>query len=150
MDAALKGHPYVKSAVDVACWDILGKKAGLPVCELLGGRYGNDFHLYRAISQESPDEMATKVVGYRAEGYHRFQLKVGGDPDTDIARIKAVAAVLRPGDRLVADANTGWLQHEAIRVAKAVRDMDVYIPSSRVTPMKNAGRFGSKLTSLSC
>src|ERR1700735_517597 len=45
MDAALKGHPYVKTAVDVACWDILGQKAGLPVCVLLGGRYGEDFHL---------------------------------------------------------------------------------------------------------
>jgi len=127
MDAALKGHPYVKSAIDVACWDLLGKVSGLPVCALLGGRYGDSFHLYRAISQESPSEMAAKVAGYRAEGYHRFQLKVGGDPDTDIERIRAVAAVLHPGDRLVADANTGWLQHEAIRVAKAVRDIDVYI-----------------------
>ena len=73
--------------------------------------------LYRAISQESPEEMAAKVAGYRAEGYTRFQLKVGGDPDTDIARIFAVAAKLQPGDRLVADANTGWVQHEAVRVA---------------------------------
>lgn len=127
MDAALKGHLYVKSAVDVACWDILGKVSGLPVCVLLGGRFGDDFHLYRAISQESPDEMAAKVAGYRAEGYRRFQLKVGGDPDTDIARIKAVSAVLKPGDRLIADANTGWLPHEAARVVRAVRDVDVYI-----------------------
>ena len=118
MDAALKGHPYVKSGVDVACWDILGKVSGLPVCALLGGRYGDDFHLYRAISQQSPDEMAANVAGYRAEGYRRFQLKVGGDPDTDIQRIKAVSAVLKPGDRLVADANTGWLQHEAVRVVR--------------------------------
>jgi L-alanine-DL-glutamate epimerase-like enolase superfamily enzyme len=133
MDAALKGHPYVKSAVDVACWDILGKVAGLPVCVLLGGRYGDDFHLYRAISQESPEAMAAKVAGYRAEGYHRFQLKVGGDPDTDIARITAVAAVLKPGDRLVADANTGWLPHEAMRVVRAVRDLDVYIEQPCLT-----------------
>ena len=133
MDAALKGHPYVKSAVDVACWDILGKVSGLPVCVLLGGRYGDDFHLYRAISQESPDEMAAKVAGYRAEGYRRFQLKVGGDPDTDISRIRAVAAVLQPGDRLVADANTGWLQHEAVRVVRAVRDVDVYIEQPCLT-----------------
>jgi L-alanine-DL-glutamate epimerase-like enolase superfamily enzyme len=133
MDAALKGHPYVKSAVDVACWDILGKVAGLPVCVLLGGRYGDDFHLYRAISQESPDEMAAKVAGYRAEGYRRFQLKVGGDPDVDVARIRAVAAVLQPGDRLVADANTGWLQHEAARVVRAVRDVDVYIEQPCLT-----------------
>ncbi len=133
MDAALKGHPYVKSAVDIACWDILGKVAGLPVCVLLGGRYGDDFHLYRAISQESPDEMAAKVAGYRDEGYRRFQLKVGGDPDTDIARIKAVAAVLKPGDRSVADANTGWLLHEAVRVVRAVRDVDVYIEQPCLT-----------------
>jgi L-alanine-DL-glutamate epimerase-like enolase superfamily enzyme len=127
MDAALKGHPYVKSGLDIACWDLLGKATGLPVCTLMGGRFGESIRLYRAISQESPEEMAAKVAGYRAEGYTRFQLKVGGDPDTDIARIRAVSAKLRPGDRLVADANTGWVQHEAVRVTRAVRDVDVYI-----------------------
>lgn len=127
MDAALKGHPYVKSGIDIACWDILGKASGLPVCTLMGGRYGDKIRLYRAISQESPEEMAAKVAGYRAEGYTRFQLKVGGDPDVDIQRIHAVSAKLQAGDRLVADANTGWTQHEAIRVVRAVRDVDVYI-----------------------
>lgn len=133
MDAALKGHPYVKSGIDIACWDLLGKATALPVAELLGGRYGTDFHLYRAISQEEPEQMAAKVSGYRAEGYRRFQLKVGGDPDVDIARIRAVAAKLQPGDRLVADANTGWVQHEAVRVARAVRDVDVYIEQPCLT-----------------
>jgi cis-L-3-hydroxyproline dehydratase len=127
MDAALKGHPYVKSAVDMACWDILGKATGLPVCTLLGGRYGDDFGLYRAISQETPAQMADHVAGYRAEGYRRFQLKVGGEADVDIERIHAVAAKLRPGDRLIADANTGWLMHDALRVIRAVKDVDVYI-----------------------
>src|ERR1700690_2903600 len=61
MDAALKGHPYVKSGVDIAYWNILGQGAGLPVATLLGGRYGEDFVLYGAISQESPDAMAAKV-----------------------------------------------------------------------------------------
>lgn len=127
MDAALKGHPYVKSGIDMACWDLLGKATGQPVCTLLGGRYGNDFGLYRAISQEAPAAMADRVAGYRAEGYRRFQLKVGGDPSVDIERIRAVAAKLQPGDRLVADANTGWLMHDALRVVRAVRDVDVYI-----------------------
>jgi L-alanine-DL-glutamate epimerase-like enolase superfamily enzyme len=127
MDRAMKGHPYVKSPIDVACWDILGKVSGLPVSSLLGGSYGDDFVLYRAISQESPEDMAKKVAGYRAEGYRRFQLKVGGDPDTDIERIRQTSAELKPGDKLVADANTGWLRHEAMRVVKAVSDIDVYI-----------------------
>ena len=133
MDAALKGHPYVKSGIDIACWDILGQAAQLPVCTLLGGRFGDKVRLYRAISQESPEAMAAKVAGYRAEGYTRFQLKVGGDPDTDIDRIRAVRAMLPPGDRLVADANTGWTQHEAMRVANAVRDLDVYIEQPCLT-----------------
>jgi len=127
MDTALKGHPYVKSALDMACWDILGQVAGLPVCHLLGGRFGDDVALYRAISQQAPAEMANRVAQYRAEGYRNFQLKVGGDPDTDIERIRAAAAKLGPGERLVADANTGWLKHEALRVVRAVRDLDVYV-----------------------
>ena len=127
MDTTLKGHPYVKSALDMACWDILGQATGQPVCNLLGGRYGDEFLLYRAISQEAPEAMAGKVAGYRAEGYRKFQLKVGGDPETDIERIRAVSAELQRGDVLVADANTGWLMHQAARVVRAVKDIDVYI-----------------------
>lgn len=127
MDAVLKGHAFVKSGIDMACWDILGKVTGQPICALLGGRYGDDFPLYRAISQESADAMAKRVAGYRAEGYRRFQLKVGGEPLEDIRRIHAVAAMLVPGDRLIADANTGWTMHDAMRVVRGVRDVDVYI-----------------------
>ena len=63
----------------------------------LDGRYGDDFMLYRAISQEAPEAMAGKVAGYRAEGYRKFQLKVGGDPETDTERIRAVSAELQIG-----------------------------------------------------
>ncbi len=127
MESRLKGHPYVKSAIDIACWDLLGQAAGLPVCTLLGGRHGEAIALYRAISQDAPERMAERVAQYRAEGYRCFQLKVGGDADTDIARIRAVSAALAPGDVLVADANTGWLPHQAARVVRAVQDVDVYI-----------------------
>jgi L-alanine-DL-glutamate epimerase-like enolase superfamily enzyme len=127
MDAALKGHPYVKSALDMACWDILGKSAAQPVCVLMGGRFGDAVDLYRAISQEPARKMAARVAQYRAEGYRKFQLKVGGDPEEDIDRIRAVRAKLKRGDVLVADANTGWLMHDAARVVRAVRDVDVYI-----------------------
>ncbi len=127
MDQLMRGHPYVKSAIDMACWDILGKVANQPVVTLLGGRNGDDFPLYRAISQDTPERMASNVAGYRAQGYTKFQLKVGGQPDIDIRRIHAVAAEMQTGDVLVADANTGWRQHEAVRIAHAVRDVDVYI-----------------------
>lgn len=127
MDAALKGHPYVKSGIDIACWDLLGQVSGLPVCVLMGGRFGERIQLYRAISQESSAEMVAKVATYRTQGYTRFQLKVGANADEDIERIRATRAILQSTDRLVADANTGWTQHEALRVVRAVHDVDVYI-----------------------
>ena len=127
MDRALLGHPYVKSALDMACWDLLGKQAGLPLVTLLGGRFGDSVALYRAITQLPPDEMAANLAGHRDAGYTKFQLKVGGDPADDIARIRACAAVLSPGEVLVADANTGWRSHEALQVVHAVRDLAVFI-----------------------
>jgi L-alanine-DL-glutamate epimerase-like enolase superfamily enzyme len=127
MDALLRGHPYVKAAVDNACWDILGQAAGMPVWKLLGGRAQQDLKLYRAISQEAPEIMAEKIDGYRKEGYTKFQLKVGGNPDQDIVRIRQCREILAHSEVLIADANTGWTMHEAARVVAAVRDLDVYI-----------------------
>jgi L-alanine-DL-glutamate epimerase-like enolase superfamily enzyme len=127
MDSRLGGHAYIKSPLDIACWDILGKKTGLPVSTLLGGRQVEDYPLYRAISQNDAAIMAEDVSRYRSEGYRRFQLKVGGVPDDDIARVKGVLRVLQEGDVLVADANTGWTQHQAIRVVNALEGEDVYI-----------------------
>jgi L-alanine-DL-glutamate epimerase-like enolase superfamily enzyme len=127
MDAVLRGHPYVKAPIDIACWDILGKVSGLPVYTLLGGAEQDDIKLYRAISQEDAGVMAQKIAGYRAQGYTKFQLKVGGNANDDIERIRACRAILQPTDILVCDANTGWTMADAARVVNAVRDLDVYI-----------------------
>ncbi len=127
MERALKGHPFVKSALDMACHDLSARAQGVPLSTLLGGPDGEAVELYRAISQDTPEAMAAAVGRWRAEGYRRFQLKVGGDPDLDIERIRAVRSVLDRGEVLVADANTGWLPHEALRVVRAVRELDLYI-----------------------
>ena len=71
--------------------------------------------------------MVERVRQYRAEGYRTFQLKVGGNPDIDVQRIRQVAASLDGSDLLIADANTGWLMKDAARVVRAVRDVDVFI-----------------------
>jgi L-alanine-DL-glutamate epimerase-like enolase superfamily enzyme len=133
MDANLGGHNYVKSPIDIACWDLLGKASGSSVATLLGGRWAEDFPLYRAISQGPPDQMAASVAHYRSEGYRKFQLKVGGDPDIDVQRIRSVMSMLKPGDVLVADANTGWLAHQAIRVVNQLVGSDVYIEAPCVS-----------------
>lgn len=127
MDHHLKGHPYAKSAIDMACWDLLGKKAGLPLAELLGGRFGSRVDLYRSVPQGAPEKMAARAVAYVKEGYRRIQVKVGLDPDEDIERMTAVRAAVGSDIVLFADANCGWTTHQARRFLRATRDLDYYL-----------------------
>jgi len=124
MDRELRGHAYVKSAVDVACHDILGKATGLPVHALLGGRQNESMPMYRSIAQGGTAQMTERVEHYRAQGYRHFQLKVGGDVAEDIERIRAIVGSKRAGEVVLCDANTGWRRDEAVRVANATRDLD--------------------------
>ena len=95
---------------------------GVPCDVLPGGKQRDRGRLFKAISRADPGTLAAKLAGYRDEGYTRFQMKVGDDPDRDIDRIRRVAKEGRAGDIPVADANTSRKQHEAMRVAAAVRN----------------------------
>jgi len=120
MDRSLKGHPYAKSAIDAACWDIAGKVAGRPVYDLLGGARQDRVRLFKVVSRQDPGLMAERAQQYLADGYTRLQVKVGEDPDVDVRRLRRVAAAMTPGAIMDADANCGWRQHDAIRIAGAI------------------------------
>ncbi|MEM7060861.1 MAG: cis-3-hydroxy-L-proline dehydratase [Pseudomonadota bacterium] len=120
MDASLKGHPYAKSALDAACWDILGKSTGLPVYQLLGGKAQDSVRLFKVVTRQDPGLMAERTAQYQDQGFTQFQMKVGENPNTDIERFRRVSAQLRPGDVMDADVNCGWTQGDAIRVVGAV------------------------------
>ena len=130
----MRGHPYVKSAIDMACWDLLGKAAGLPVATLMGG------HVRRRL-RALPRDLAG--VAGRDGGAGRARTAARATPSSS-SRWAATPTPtssasarrrpqLEPGDVLIADANTGWTQHAAIRVADAVRDVDVYIEQPCMT-----------------
>lgn len=128
MDKALHGQLYVKAALDMACWDILGKAADMPVYELMGGRMLEDQQIVASVSADiSPDSLLANIARFRAAGYRHYSAKASGDPDHDIIQFRAAAADMQPGEVLYIDANTGWLQHEALRVVRALRDCDLYI-----------------------
>ncbi|MGH9068287.1 MAG: mandelate racemase/muconate lactonizing enzyme family protein [Acidimicrobiales bacterium] len=118
MEGALAGHGYAKSALDVACWDVLGQVAGLPVATLLGGCLTPSFPLYSAVPLGDPTQMVAYVVARRSEGIHRFQLKVGGRPEDDARRVEAIVEATGGDDLLIADANGGWRQREALVAAR--------------------------------
>jgi L-alanine-DL-glutamate epimerase-like enolase superfamily enzyme len=124
MDVALLGHAYAKSAVDAACWDVLGRAAGRPVCDLLGGRRQASFPLYVAVPLGPVEEMARHVEARRADGIHRFQLKLGADPHEDAARVRAVLEVTTDEDVVIADANGGWRLQDAVVAARLLEGLD--------------------------
>ena len=123
MDRRLSGHGYAKSAVDIACWDVLGKVTGLPVADLLGGVRQERFPLYVAIPLESKEVMVSYVRDRRAEGIHYFQLKLGGHPGEDAQRVAAVVEATDDQDVIVADANCGWKLQDATVAARLLEPM---------------------------
>ncbi|MBT5434415.1 MAG: mandelate racemase/muconate lactonizing enzyme family protein [Rhodospirillaceae bacterium] len=133
MDLHLVGHPYIKSALDMAFWDILGKSTGLPAYMLLGGLRNERVKLFKVLSRQNPDAMVERLGAYQAQGFDKFQIKVGADADEDIARIQAVLAARKAGDIFCADANTTWKMHEAMRVVGATRGMDYYMEQPCIT-----------------
>jgi L-alanine-DL-glutamate epimerase-like enolase superfamily enzyme len=118
MDRLLLGHGYAKSAVDIACWDVLGQVSGRPVCDLIGGRQYERFPLYVAIPLGSPEEMCARVQELRDAGTHRFQLKLGGHPADDAARARAIVEAAGSEDVIIGDANGGWNLREAVAAAR--------------------------------
>jgi len=114
LDGTLKGHPYAKSAFDMAAWDALARAAGLPLHALLGGADGDGTTLYRSIGRADAYAMASKALEYRSQGYRRLQVKVGGDPDVDAVGLRAVAGAV-PDAELYCDANGGWSTADARR-----------------------------------
>jgi L-alanine-DL-glutamate epimerase-like enolase superfamily enzyme len=124
MDGALAGHAYAKSAIDIACWDLLGKATNVPVSTLLGGVTSADFPLYVAIPLGPVDDMVAHVKARKAEGTTRFQLKLGADPREDAARVRAVLQATDDGDVVIADANGGWRLQDATIAARALEGCD--------------------------
>ena len=126
MDIALPGHWYIKSALDMACWDILGKSAHLPLYILLGGCFNSHVTLQNSVSTGTPAEMVAIVQAGRAKGYRIHTAKVGADVNLDIERIQALLADLRPNESVTFDVNRAWLPDQAIIVMNSINDARPY------------------------
>ena len=103
----LPNNTTLRSALEIALWDGLGKAAGLPLFALLGGRR-------RAVVTdntagiETPEVMAERAAAFKARGFRVIKVKLGADLATDLARMRAIRAAVGPEQTLRIDANQGW------------------------------------------
>lgn len=121
LDALAVGNWFAKSALEMACWDIAGRAAGVPVYALLGGAcraltVKNRFSL----GAFEPSIAAARAVERVAEGFDTIKVKVGTDPTEDIARVKAVRAAIGEDIIITVDANGGWDERTAVRCLGAL------------------------------
>lgn len=112
------------AGVDIALWDIAGQAVGLPVWRLLQGGARTEVPVYAASIPwgGSEEAAAARVSDYRARGFDRIKVKIGGPPRAAAARLAAVRAAAGAGVELTADANWAYTLDEAVAVGRALAD----------------------------
>ena len=125
MDLALPGHLYAKSPIDMACWDIAGKVAGLPIADLMGGGSRTPRPIASSVGAKTVEETREVIERYRDRGYVAHSVKIGGDVERDVARIRDVESIRLPGEIVLYDVNRGWTRQQALRVMRATEDLKV-------------------------
>jgi L-alanine-DL-glutamate epimerase-like enolase superfamily enzyme len=120
------------AALDCALWDIIGKKAGLPLYKLWGGKVNSPIYVRYWLSCGSPEEQVTEARKAVARGWKAFKVKLGTDPDTDVARVKALREALGDKIELCFDINGGYPMSVAINTLKR---MAPYNPASIEDPI---------------
>lgn len=127
MDLALPGHLYAKAPIDLACWDIAGQAAGMSIAALMGSRRESGTRIMSSVSSGEPDYMLNIMKSYREMGYTGHSVKVGGDVEKDIERIRYLEANRLPGERILYDVNRAWTRREAALVMNATSDLGISI-----------------------
>ncbi len=129
MNAFLQCHPYTKSCIDTALWDLTAQAANLPLYALLGGRQQQDMPLYHSITCVAPEDMAAMARDAYDQGMRQFQVKLGADDDwqADVARLVQVRAAVGDGPLVYGDWNCGSSALNATRVGRAVAHLDIML-----------------------
>lgn len=134
MRAALSGHAFTRAAVEMALWDILGKSAGQPLYRLLGGAVREFVPTKWSISGVEPEKAAEIARWAIGQGFTTMKVKVGIDPDQDVARVRAVRDAVGSGIRLGVDANGAWHPALAVTMIRRLSEFGIYFAEQPVPP----------------
>ena len=120
MDQVVKGHPYAKAALDIALFDLKGKALGVPVYQLLGGRFREWVPMGHSIGLMPVEPAVEEALQAVEEGIRTIKLKVGPDPARDVRLVRELRAAVGDGVEIRVDANQSWSVPTAIRTVRAM------------------------------
>ncbi|MEL7092774.1 MAG: mandelate racemase/muconate lactonizing enzyme family protein [Pseudomonadota bacterium] len=146
-DHGQKGMPMqALSGVDIALWDIAGKVAGLPLCQMIGGRHREDVPCYgygMMLRREPVADLAARFADEAAEirdaGFVATKMKIGLGPKHDVMLAEAVRRGVGDGYRFMADANHAYTTSDAFYVGRALGELDAYWFEEPVAPEDHDG-----------
>ena len=136
--AIVHADPSAVAAFDMALYDILGQVAGLPLFRLFGSAR-TQFETDITTGIDTPAAMAAETKGYAGRGYKTLKVKVGLDPDDDVARIQAVRDAIGYDVKLRIDANQGWSVPQAIYALRKLEKFRIQLIEQPVVASDVAG-----------
>lgn len=125
MDYEMVGQAYIKSPLDMACWDILGRSMNTPLYMLLGGMLTQEPKIIGSLTSEVDEKTREEIKRLRANGITMFSSKAHSDPGDNIEFLRQLNELMRPGETLKLDGNGGWRVDEALQVVKGMGNIDV-------------------------
>src|SRR5205807_1989570 len=122
LDRSLQGASQAKAGIDCALHDLCARALGVPLYNLLGGKIRNAVPVLRIVAIKTPAEMAIQAGKLLDQGYRHFKIKVHGDINEDVARVKAIRERVGAGAHLTIDANQSYSVKDAIAAINRMAD----------------------------
>ncbi len=141
-DSGQKGMPIqALSGIDIALWDILAKKAKLPLYQLLGGKTNNKIPVYgygMMLQKKSVEELCElfkkEANQIKEKNFKAMKMKIGLGPKEDLKLVSAVRETIGNKFKLMVDANHAYNKNDALYVGKGLDEMEIYWFEEPVAP----------------
>lgn len=146
MDKVVKGNPYAKAAVDIACFDLAGKAQGVPVSTLLGGRLREGIELTHSLGIMDVDRCVAEAEQAVTEGARTIKCKTGLDPERDVDLVRRLREALGDGVRIRVDGNEGYATvAEAVETTKRQEEYGIFLCEQPVAGAEALARVAERI-----
>lgn len=144
---------FAFAGIDMALWDLCGKKVGQPIYRMLGGAMRNEVDYYYYMEWGTPDEIARQGKDGVKKGYHAYYIKVGVDEKREEGMLEALRASIGPQGKIRIDANQAWTMPQAVRLLTRWQqnfDLDFVEAPVRIDPVESMLDLRQRVTTPFC
>ena len=125
LDGTISGNPCLKSAFDIALYDLSAQQAQMPLYQFLGGANDRTLQSDMTVGLESAEIMAKRAKEFALQGFPAIKIKLGTTLKEDVTRIRAIREAIGPKLALRIDANQGWSPSNALAILNAITPYNI-------------------------